>query len=156
MQYISQNLAVEIYDTDKTKLASIPVMDARNPIVSYELDQSRINISKIAKEYEIFSAQIASDTSISEQEKNLKIYEFSNKLRDANIDHLKLCIKDYDEHKSILKLVPSSEFSDLQSAIMRASFGIADTVEDEKKNLEEISLHTTRRNSARGATRKRK
>lgn len=153
MQFLSKNLSVEIYDESKL-IGTIKVFDARNPIISYQLDIARIKTSTVAKEYEVFASSNqdkinANDPSILE-----RLITLSSKVRDANIDYLRECIVDYKDQIDILKSIPGSEFPDLQSAIMRAQFGIVD--DPDKKKLPAAPPPTTKLNSGRGVTRKRK
>ena len=134
-------------------LAKIPVVSATNPVVSYQLDIARSQATKVNKEYEIFITENREKIDANDEVAINKLYALTSKLRDANIDYLKQCLVDYKEASEILRLVPGTEFPEMQSAIMRAQFGIQDS--DEKKN-QQISSPTTRSNSRRLTSRKKK
>jgi predicted nuclease with RNAse H fold len=89
------------------------------------------------------------------EEQTLKMYELANKLRDANIEFLKIAIRDFDTHIDILAELNSDDMFVFRQKLELSGFGVSE-VNPKKKEAMKTSNRITSKNSKDGVTHKRK
>jgi hypothetical protein len=151
MQFLSNNLFVTVIDDNNNEII-IKTTDAKNPWVSYDLDQLRAETTKLVNEHDKFIASNrekidANDPSIIE-----KYISISNRIKKSTIDYLSKCIINIDSHMDLLRSIRGDDMPALQSAIQRSQFGIIDG--DDKKK--QTSVPTSKSSSKPTVTRKKK
>lgn len=153
VKFLSRNLSVEILDNQEKLIYTIQTTDSKNPWVSYDLDQLRIESSKLVKEHDQFLASNQEKINANDPTAINKYLDISNRLKKSTLDYLSKCIIDINSHMEFLRSIRGDDMAEFQSAVQRSQFGVVDG-DDKKKQI--TSAHTTKSNSKRMGIRKKK
>jgi hypothetical protein len=153
VEFIAKNQKVIIKDGEK-ELAELSVYDARNPFVSFELDEARTEITRAIDAYDKFSKINREKIDKNDPSIMNDLLTISGHLHRTNIEYLKKCIMDISNYMEILKRLNGEDMGKLQATIQRAQFGLEDTGEKEVKKKR--TSRTISKNSNAGDTQNQK
>jgi hypothetical protein len=114
-----------ILEIDKN---SIPTVDARNPFVSYDLEQKRKILEERVIQHDKLCTELG-ERQLTDEEAIL-VKKSLDLVIESQIDYYSESIIDFQKYKDIFKKIPSSQIAELNYKLQISQFGGS----SEKKN----------------------